>query len=93
MTLGDADTVKIALLAAMIWIATRRHEPPAWFARTSLAFAPVLALSGLAFPLESSALYGVLYVTLPALLLWVATAAWILRRRGFVAAVPAASGA
>ena len=35
--------------------------------------APVLALSGLAFPLNSDALYGALYITLPLLLLWTPT--------------------
>ncbi len=43
-----------------------------WLTATSLAFAPVLAVSGLAFPLNSGAIYALLYLTLPMLLLWVA---------------------
>jgi hypothetical protein len=43
---------------------------------------PVLVFGGLAFPLESDALYAVLYIALPALLLWVAALATVIYRSG-----------
>jgi hypothetical protein len=56
VTLNDADTVKIALISAMIAasaIAARRSATvPRWLTTGSLVFAPILAFSGLAFPTE-----------------------------------------
>jgi hypothetical protein len=54
---------------------------PRWLTTMGIGFAPVLALSGLAFPLNSDALYGALYVTLPLLLLWTPTISVKLSRR------------
>jgi hypothetical protein len=51
-TLNDADTFKIALIATMIAAvaaaARKQHALPGWLTNASLAFAPILALSGLA---------------------------------------------
>lgn len=76
-TLNDADNFKIASIATMIAAvavaARKQHTLPSWFTGASLAFAPILALSGLAFPLDNNALYSLLYLSLPLLLIWVAT--------------------
>jgi hypothetical protein len=73
--LNNGDTVKIALLAIMIGagsiLARRANAFPRWLAIAGLIFAPLLAISGLAFPLESDALFASLAVTLIGLLLWV----------------------
>jgi hypothetical protein len=55
----------------------RRSRP----GRAGGAFAPILAISGLAFPLHSSQLYAVLYLTLPLLLAWVAALTVVTARR------------
>jgi len=84
VTLNNADTIKIALLAVMIaatGLAARRRALPAWLTRASLIFAPVLAISGLAFPLGSTGLYALLYLTLPLLLIWVAAFTIVIARR------------
>jgi hypothetical protein len=83
--LNDSDTAKIAFLAVMIGTASliglRRGRFPRWLAVSGLAFAPLLALSGLAFPLESDALYSALAVTLVLLLKWVVVATVVIARR------------
>jgi len=84
VTLNNADTIKIALLAVMIaatGLAARRRALPAWLTRASLIFAPVLAISGLAFTLGSTGLYALLYLTLPLLLIWVAAFTIVIARR------------
>jgi len=95
--LNDADTLKIAAIATMIACVglAARHTgaPPRWLATTSVAFAPVLALSGLAFPLGSDALYSLLYLTLPLLLVWVATFTAVTARRADVSAAVALGAA
>jgi hypothetical protein len=48
----------------------------------SIAFAPLLAISGLAFPLHSGGLYALLYLTLPLLVVWVAAFALVFARCG-----------
>jgi hypothetical protein len=72
--LNNADTVKIAFLAAMIDVASLLARCsgafPRWLATGGLVFAPLLALSGLAFPLNSSALSATLELTLLGLLPW-----------------------
>ena len=54
--LNDGDTVKIAFLAIMIGsaslLARRSGAFPRWLATSGLVFAPLLALSGLAFPAQ-----------------------------------------
>jgi NO-binding membrane sensor protein with MHYT domain len=83
--LNNADTAKITLFAAMIaavaLAARRRHGLPPWFTTASVIFAPVLAASGLAFPLHSRQLYTLLYFTLPLLLAWVAAFTAVTARR------------
>ena len=73
--LNDGDTIKIAFLAIMIGsaslLARRSGAFPRWLATSGLVFAPLLALSGLAFPLNSDALYATLELTLLGLLAWV----------------------
>jgi hypothetical protein len=73
--LNNGDTFKIALLAVMIGaasaVALRAGAFPRWFPLGGLVFAPLLALSGLAFPLNSDALYASLELTLLLLLTWV----------------------
>jgi hypothetical protein len=85
VVLNDLDTVKIALLALMIAAvgiaAPKTANLPRWMTVASLAFAPVLALSGLVFPLNSGVIYPLLYLTLPLLLLWVAFVSVSLARR------------
>jgi hypothetical protein len=96
--LNNADTIKIAFLAVMIGtaslLARRAGAFPRWLANSGLAFAPLLALSGLAFPLNSSALYASLELTLLGLLTWVVastvTIARHSRRDGVGAAVATA---
>ena len=85
VALNNADTLKIALLAALVILASvaarSSQALPRWLTTAGIAFAPVLALSGLAFPLNSNGLYGALYITLPLLLLWAATISVKLDRR------------
>ena len=83
--LNNADTVKIACLAVMIGaaslLARRTRAFPRWLATAGLWFAPLLALSGLAFPLNSSALYASLELTLIGLLTWVVASTVVISRR------------
>jgi hypothetical protein len=92
--LNDADTVKIAFLALMIGaaslLARRAGAFPRWLATGGIAFAPLLALSGLAFPLNSSALYASLELTLLGLLTWVVASTVTLARRSRRATAAAA---
>jgi hypothetical protein len=89
VTLNNADTIKIALLAVLVIsvsaAARRGLTLPRWLTSAGIAFAPVLALSGLAFPLNSNALYAALYITLPLLLLWTPTISIKLSRRSATA--------
>jgi hypothetical protein len=83
--LNDGDTFKIAFLALMIGsaslLALRRGAFPRWLGIAGLLFAPLLAVSGLAFPLESDALYASLELTLLGLLSWVVAATVVVARR------------
>jgi hypothetical protein len=60
--LNNGDTVKIILLAIMIGsaslLARRTSAFPNWLSIAGLIFAPLLAISGFAFPLNSDALYA-----------------------------------
>jgi len=80
-----ADTVKIAFLAAMIGaaslLARRTAAFPRWLATGGLWFAPLLALSGTAFPLNNSAIYATLELTLIGLLTWVIASTVAIARR------------
>src|SRR4051794_3969069 len=69
-----ADTVKLLFAGAFIWLATRDMGPRM---RTAGAvIAPLQAVAGLAFVTGSAALYGLLYLALPALLGWVGVLAY-----------------
>jgi hypothetical protein len=52
-----------------------------WPATSGLVFAPLLALSGLAFPLNSDAVYASLEVTLLLLLTWVVGVTLVIAQR------------
>lgn len=75
VALNNADTVKIVFLATMITavsVAARRsHVLPRWFAIYGFVSAPLLAISGFAFPFNNDALLASLEVTLLLLLVWV----------------------
>ena len=85
VTLNNLDTVKIVLLAIMIGavgVAGRRTGTlPRWFTTSSIVFAPLLAISGFAFPFNNGALLASLDVTLLLLLLWAATFTTLAARR------------
>jgi hypothetical protein len=55
------------MIAAASMLAQRSGAFPRWLAIGGLIFAPLLAISGLAFPLNSDALYASLAVMLIAL--------------------------
>jgi hypothetical protein len=75
VALNNADTVKIVFLALMITavsVAAHRTEVlPRWFAIYGFVSAPLLAISGFAFPFNSDALLALLELTLLLLLIWV----------------------
>jgi len=85
VALNNADTVKIVFLAAMIAavsVAARRTGVlPRWFAIYGFVSAPLLAVSGFAFPLGSDALLALLELTLLLLLVWVGIFAAQVARR------------
>jgi hypothetical protein len=89
VTLNDLDTVKIVFLAGMIGftgMAVRRGvQLPGWFGIYSLVVAPLLAISGFAFPFNNSALLASLDVTLILLLVWVGMFSTLVARRAEVA--------
>jgi hypothetical protein len=62
-------------------LARRPGAFPRWFATAGIVFAPLLVISGLAFPFNSNGLYASLEVTLIALLLWVVGVTIIVGRR------------
>lgn len=84
--LNNSDTVKITLLAIMIaavsTLARRSKAFPGWLTSSGIWFAPMLALSGAAFPLHSGLLYATLELTLVGLLTWVIAASVTIVRRG-----------
>ena len=92
VTLNNLDTVKIIFLAAMIAsvsVAVRRTAVlPTWFATYGLVAAPLLAISGFAFPFNSGALLALLDLTLLLLLVWVGIFASLVARRSSTAAAP-----
>lgn len=94
VTLNNLDTVKIVFLAAMIAtvsIAARRTAVlPAWFARYGLVAAPLLAVSGFAFPFDSGALLALLEVTLFLLLVWIGLFVSLVARRSPAITAPEA---
>jgi hypothetical protein len=94
--LNNGDTAKIALLAVMIGaasiLARRNGAFPRWLAVGGVAFAPLLALSGLAFPLNSDGLYASVELTLVLLLTWVVAITVVIARRTQIPALfPAAA--
>jgi hypothetical protein len=81
---NDADTVKLLLLAAfaitVTYAGTRAGVLPGWLQMLGYVLAPLLVLGGLAFVIDVSALYLVLEVSLVALLVWAASAGWVIGR-------------
>jgi hypothetical protein len=84
VTLNNADTVKILFLAVMIAavsLAARDSDTlPGWFVKQGLITAPLLAISGFAFPFDSGVLLALLELTLVLLLIWVAVFAALVAR-------------
>jgi hypothetical protein len=79
-----ADTVKLILLASfavtVTWAGTRAGALPTWVRGLGYLLVPLLILGGLAFVIDSSALYMILVVSLFALLAWAAATSWTLGR-------------
>jgi hypothetical protein len=80
-----ADTVKLILLASfaitVTWAGTRAGALPTWVRGLGYLLVPLLILGGLAFVIDSSALYMILVVSLFALLAWAAAASWTIGHR------------
>jgi hypothetical protein len=80
-----ADTVKLLLIASfavtVTWAATRAGVLPAWVRVLGRLLAPLLVLGGLAFVIDNAVLYLILEVSLVVLLLWTASASWVIGRR------------
>ena len=93
-TLNDLDSVKIVFLAAMIVavsLAVRNGSIlPAWFARYGLVAAPLLAISGFAFPFNYGELLALLELTLLLLLVWVGVFGGLVARRSPTESAPEA---
>jgi hypothetical protein len=72
---NESDTFKMLALGLFIGAASslafRTRNLLRWLGWGGAILAPALIVSGLSFVLNSSALYGALYVVLPVLLLWV----------------------
>ncbi len=92
VALNDADTVKLVFLGAMIAavsIAAHRSSLlPNWFAIYGLISAPLLAISGFAFPFDSGVLLASLDLTLLLLLAWVGIFTAEVARRASSSGVP-----
>jgi len=97
VALNNCDTVKIMFLAAMIAavsIAARRTGVlPGWFAIYGFVTAPLLAISGLAFPLNNEVLLATLELTLLLLLIWVGVFSGEVARRSSAERAPEAAQA
>lgn len=75
--IGFLDTIKLVLLGVFIALTLRsQHDShvPGWFRGLSAALAVLLPISGLAFVVHSSYVYGALYLSLPLLIGWVCSA-------------------
>jgi hypothetical protein len=83
--LNDADTVKLILLASfaitITWAATRAGALPTWVRGLGYLLVPLLIVGGLAFVIDNSVLYLVLEISLVVLLVWAASASWLIGRR------------
>lgn len=95
VALNDADTAKIVFLGAMIAAvsiaAFQSAILPRWFATYGLVSAPLLAISGFAFPLDNGALLALLELTLLLLLVWAGVFAAQVARRSPAAQAPDAA--
>ena len=76
-----AHRFRITMIGAASALARRAGAFPRWLATGGLWFAPLLALSGAAFPLNSSAIYATLELTLIGLLAWVIASTVAVARR------------
>jgi len=72
--LNIADTVKLVFAGAFTWLAARDMSPG--IARAGRLVGPLQVVAGAAFVTGSATLYSLLYVALPALLIWVAAVAY-----------------
>ena len=79
------------LAAAAVSLAVRRGSIlPAWCARYGLVAAPLLAISGFAFPFNNGALLALLELTLLLLLVWVGVFGGLVARRSPTESAPEA---
>jgi len=69
------------MIAAVSVAAFRNHLLPRWFALYGFVTAPLLAISGFAFPLNNDALLASLELTLLLLLIWVGILSTQIARR------------
>ena len=83
--INDADVLKLLLLASfaatVTYAGTRRGQFPGWLRLLGRALPPLLVVGGLAFAVTNPVLYGVLEVSLVALLAWAASSSWVVGRR------------
>ena len=95
VTEGRGLWLKIVFLAAMITavsMAARRTQLlPQWFALYGFVSAPLLAISGFAFPFNSDVLLALLELTLLLLLVWVGIFSAQVARRSPSYSVPDAT--
>jgi len=82
---NDADTLKLLLLASfavtVTRAGTRAGAVPGWLRALGYLLVPLLVLGGLAFLIDNSVLYLILEASLVVLLLWAASASWVIARR------------
>ncbi|MFL6135917.1 MAG: hypothetical protein ACJ72A_24140 [Nocardioidaceae bacterium] len=80
-----ADTAKLVLLAGFAATATvaaaREGMVPRWVRALTTVLVVLLPVGGLAFLVDSAALTGMLYASLPLLLAWAAAIAYFVGRR------------
>lgn len=82
---NDADTAKLLLLASfaatVTYAGARAGVVPGWLRVLGYLLVPLLVLGGLAFLVDSRVLYLLLEISLVVLLLWAASASWVIARR------------
>src|SRR3954464_4760592 len=79
---NDADTAKLLLLASfaatMTYAGARAGVVPGWLRMLGYLLVPLLVLGGLAFLVDSRVLYLLLEISLVVLLVWAASASWVI---------------
>src|SRR3954471_12013941 len=81
---NDADTAKLLLLASfaatVTYAGARAGVVPGWLRVLGYLLVPLLVLGGLAFLVDSRVLYLLLETSLVVLLVWAASASWVIAR-------------